>query len=324
MRVKSISSVAFALIVVMFFAYGRYSRVCAAAPDAAQKADAEATALTDQGLHLLWDGYYDEALEIFDKVERLVPDSPAGSLLKAGTYWWKMFKLSGDLQRLHTMDALQTDRSPFDQAFAQSVDKAIALAAADVKRNKADAQAYFYLGSAYGLKSQLEGARSKTLASAGLSKKMKKNLDTCLSLKRDTYDVYLGLGLYNYYVDTLSSVLKPFRALLLLPGGDRKKGLEYLNVAKDKGAHVAADACFYLAAIYASPAEKNYSEGLALAVELHKQYPNNPIFHLLLAQIYQNMGDRAKAKATFDEIQRLVRQGHENYDESIAKRVYVE
>ncbi len=60
-------------------------------------------------------------------------------------------------------------------------------------------------------------------------------------------DAYLGLGLYNYYVDTLSAMAKVLRFFMGIPGGDKREGLRQLEIASTKGQLTQLEARFNMA-----------------------------------------------------------------------------
>ena len=60
-------------------------------------------------------------------------------------------------------------------------------------------------------------------------------------------DADLGLGLYNYYVDTLSSMAKVLRFFMGIPGGDKRVGLRQLETAAEKAELTHTEARFNMA-----------------------------------------------------------------------------
>jgi len=45
----------------------------------------------------------------------------------------------------------------------------------------------------------------------------------------------MGLGLYNYYVDTLSTIAQSVRFFMGIPGGSKDDGIRQLQLAIDHG-----------------------------------------------------------------------------------------
>ena len=57
-------------------------------------------------------------------------------------------------------------------------------------------------------------------------------------------DAHFGIGLYHYYADVVPAPLKVLRFLLLLPGGDREKGLREMQQARERGQLLRGEADF--------------------------------------------------------------------------------
>lgn len=291
-----------------------------AEPDELAQAHAVMAARLETGVRSMWDGYHDKAIALFTQLEQDFPDHPMGSLRKAEAIWWKIFKTEGDFNKLHDMDVLKTKTPPFENEFNDAADNAMRRAENGVKRFKNSAQAYFALGVANGLKSQMEGGKDHTVAAAKFAKRMRQYLDKALSLDPTLTDAQLELGLYHYYIGSLPPALNMLKFTLGLPAGDKKKGMAMVKAVTDKGGLLAAEAKFYLASIYSSPDLKKYDEAIRLVTELHKEYPNNPTFHLLLGHFYEKAGRLGEARALYNEVLRAGQQRRDNYDGAMVQQ----
>ncbi|MFP5379235.1 MAG: hypothetical protein ACLGHP_05715, partial [Vicinamibacteria bacterium] len=97
-------------------------------------------------------------------------------------------------------------------------------------------------------------------------------------------DARFGLGLYQYFAGTAPRVLRMFRWLLLLPGGDAEEGLAQIERAYRAGGLVSAEAANQLHLIYLWY-EERFTEARALVAELAGRYPRSPLFRQSLAEI---------------------------------------
>jgi predicted Zn-dependent protease len=102
-------------------------------------------------------------------------------------------------------------------------------------------------------------------------------------------DAYTGLGLYNYYVDTLSSIARILRFFMGIPGGDKREGIRQLKIAMNDGPLTAVEARFYLAKNLRTY-DLNYAQALDILAPLVKQYPTNPTFALLMGDVEGELG----------------------------------
>ncbi len=107
-------------------------------------------------------------------------------------------------------------------------------------------------------------------------------------------DVKAGLGLYNYYVDTLSSFVKMMRFFMGIPGGNKKQGIRQLETAANHGVLMAVAARFYLARNLRT-FDFEYERASEWMEPLVARYPRNPNFLLLLGNLNVELGRNAKA-----------------------------
>ena len=91
------------------------------------------------------------------------------------------------------------------------------MAAAEPER----AEAWFYLGAAYGVRAQFRVYRVERLAAARDGKRIKESLEKALALDPAMHDAEFGIGMYRYYAGVAPAIFRFLRFLLLLPGGDR-------------------------------------------------------------------------------------------------------
>ena len=92
------------------------------------------------------------------------------------------------------------DRSR-DAAFDTAVTAAITAAEAWTTREPRQAEAWFYLGGAYGARVQWRVLRQERLGAARDGREVKNALDRTLALAPGLVDAQFGLGLYEYYAD---------------------------------------------------------------------------------------------------------------------------
>jgi tetratricopeptide (TPR) repeat protein len=119
-----------------------------------------------------------------------------------------------------------------------------------------------------------------------------------LALDSSLADADMGLGLYNYYVDTLSTIARVLRFFMGIPGGSKEEGIRQLQLAIDHGQLTPALARYYLA-INLHLFDQKYEQALEVATPLMEKYPENPIFRLVRGDLYGKLGRRALAIADY-------------------------
>ncbi len=268
--------------------------VLSAAPARAEKLNLPAEAA--EGLQLLYNGDTDAALERFRSLENQQPDDPLGYLLEADARWWQIYCRSAEI-KWGMVDAWHREKLPADSAFFQLTDKAIRLAESQVKVSQT-AEMHFYAGMGYALKARLLGLRDERRATARAGVKARDHLLRALALDPDLTDAYTGLGLYNYYADTLSALAKVLRFFMGIPGGDKRVGLKQLERAMNEGQLTRVEARFYLAKNLRNY-DHDYDRAAQVLEPLVVEYPQNPFFHLLLGGLNAKRDRKELAAASY-------------------------
>ena len=196
------------------------------------------------------------------------------------------------------------DRSR-DAAFDAAVTAAITAAEAWTTREPRQAEAWFYLGGAYGARVQWRVLRQERLGAARDGREVKNALDRTLALAPGLVDAQFGLGLYEYYADIAPTAAKILRVLMMLPGGDRARGLARMQRTRQTGQLLADEAAFQLHVVYFWY-ENRAADALALLGELVRRHPRNPYFRRAIADaeaVY--LHDTSASLASWRELARL-------------------
>ena len=194
----------------------------------------------------------------------------ACNVLEATALWWQI--------------QLDPESRALDAEFTASVERAIRTAQAWTERAPEDAEAWFYLGGAYGARVQWRVLRGEKLSAARDGKQIKEAMEKAIALEPGLDDAYFGLGLYTYYADVAPAAARFLRFLLLLPGGDRKEGLRQMLRARSRGRLVQGEADYQLHIIYLWY-ERQTERAIELLRALQARYPGNPLYLASIAQI---------------------------------------
>ena len=190
--------------------------------------------------------------------------------LEALSLWWQI--------------QLDPESRALDPAFLAKANEAIAEAERMTTAEPTRAEAWFYLGAAYGVRAQWRVHRVERLAAARDGKRIKESLERALVLDPAMHDAEFGVGMYRYYADVAPAVLRFLRWLLLLPGGNRVAGLQQLERAATQGQLVRGEAQFQIHVLYLWY-ENKWREALGIVRSLQARYPHNPLFHQIEAEI---------------------------------------
>ena len=210
---------------------------------------------------LILDAAFDEAEAEIATCQPIPAD--ACLVLEATRLWW----------------AIQLDphSTALDARFERAASAAIAACEAWAGREPRRAEAWFYLGGAYGTRVQWRVLRVERLAAARDGKRIKEVLERAIALDPQLEDAYFGVGLYKYYAAVAPAGARMLRWLLLLPGGDRSEGLGEMLRAGERGEILHGEADYQIHIVYLWY-EKRFTEALALLRDLSRTYPRNPLF----------------------------------------------
>jgi tetratricopeptide (TPR) repeat protein len=275
----------------------------AARPAAApQTSEAEQIKVAQQGVDLLMNGDSDAAVKVFRKIQADDPDSALGYLMEADAVWWKIYLTTGNLIDPDVFVVSSGSTTPYDSLFNNLVDKTIAKARANRNANRDVARNYLYEGMAYGLRGRLASMRESNLAAARAAKQMRSLLITALEHDKHLRDAYAGLGLYDYFVDTLPTIVKLLRWIIGLPGGSRERGLQEIEYAAKYGELTRGEALYYLAKDYSRRNENRYDKSLELFQELRNLYPRNGLWTLMVGSLKIRVGHAEEGEALYREV----------------------
>ncbi|HXQ26451.1 MAG TPA: hypothetical protein VN822_08610 [Candidatus Acidoferrales bacterium] len=249
-----------------------------------------------QALDQIYGGDPDAAIPIARAIEQAQPESPVGYLLEGEAEWWKTYCAACEI-KWGQLDAWKRAKKPEDDAYLALADKAIALARAQLeKSDTADMHLYAALG--FGLKARLYSLREERRNTARAGVAARGECLRALQLDPDMADATAGVGLYNYYVDTLSAIAKVLRFFMGIPGGSKQEGIRQMKIGAERGVFLAVDTRFYLARNLRT-FDQRYEDALSVTEPLVARYPRNPIFQLLAGNLNAELGRNAKAAEYF-------------------------
>jgi tetratricopeptide (TPR) repeat protein len=255
-----------------------------------------------RGLNLMMDGDLEGAIQVFQQIEQKDPQSPLGFVLEANATWWMIYFHSANLIDPDVFDVANMEATPYDSHFNDLIAVSLHKAEARIHAHEDLARSNLYAGFAYALRARLEGLHDRDLPTARAGKRMRAHLLRALELDPSLSDAYLGVGIYNYFVDTLSSIVKFLSIFIGLPGGSREEGLRQLQLCADKGELARAEAKFYLAKDYSRWNEQQYQKSLHLFQELQEEFPHNPLWPTLAGSLNFRLNRPQEGETIYREV----------------------
>ena len=251
---------------------------------------------TDKILEDIYSGRLDLAIPEAQALEREQPEHPLGYLLEAEARWWQIWCLSAEYKYGMNLPRHRS-KAASDQIYLDVVTKAEALAETSLAKHES-AEMHLYAGMAGGLASRMYGLRAENRAAARAGVRAREHFLRTLALDPSLVDADMGLGLYNYYVDTLSTLARVLRFFMGIPGGSKEEGIRQLHRAIDHGQLTPALARYYLA-INLHLFDLKYEQALQVAMPLAEKYPENPVFRLVRGDLYGKLGRKEPAIADY-------------------------
>ena len=251
---------------------------------------------------LMYDGGPDGAIVIAQKLQLSQPDHPLGFILEAEADWWKTFCASSEI-KYGMVDAWRRAKKPEDEAYLALADKVIELAQAQIAKSET-AEMHLYAGTGYALKARLFGLRGEHRAVARAGVSARTEFLRALELDPDMADATAGIGLYNYYVDSFSSIVKMLSFFMGIPGGNKQEGIRQMQIGIDRGVLLSVDTRFYLAKNLRKY-DQRYEQAVTVGAPLVERYPNNPIYLLLLGNLNAELSRNEKAAEYFHAVLKL-------------------
>lgn len=247
-------------------------------------------------LESIYSGRSDLAITQAQQMQKQAPDQPLGYLLEGEALWWKIWCNAAEFKYGMSM-ARHKEKAHGDQHYMELSSKAYALAEASLKQ-KETAEMNLYAGMAEALAARLYSLRGENRSAAKAGVRARELFLRALALDPAEADACFGLGLYDYYVDTLSTIARVLRFFTGIPGGSKEEGIRLLQRATREGQLTPVLARFYLT-VNLESYDQRYEEALKVITPLVEQYPQNPIFQLTQGDLYAKLGRKSLAAGAY-------------------------
>ena len=261
-------------------------------------------ALRARGLELGYNLDYPDALAAFRLAIAADPDDSRGFALAAATAWTALLFEQGavtvdDYLGQARADVPRGAASPdLDRAFHDDLDRAQAIAEAQLRAHPDDADAHFEVGSVYGFRaSYIATVEGRVVGSLGPGRRAYREHQRVLELDPSRKDAGLIVGLYRY---TVASLPAPLRLMAKLVGfdGDRAQGLRLVEDAAHYPSDSQPNALFTLLVMYNR--ESRWDDALAVVADLQHRFPRNRLLWLEAGSTALRAGRPALARGAFE------------------------
>lgn len=234
-------------------------------------------------LDLLYDGHAEAATRRLEALGERHPQDPVRLYLQSLVLAWVVEQ--------------RPETTSLDRDLETAAARAWDLADARLKANPDDLRARFARGAASGVRSRYHLLRLHRGDAARTAAAMRQDLLAVREREPDNHDVNFGLGLYDYYADVLPKYAKLLRWFARIPGGNRVRGLEEIEKARDHSPLHRTEAQAQLYEIYAFW-EEDPERALVEIQDLHRRHSAWPLWGLRLSEhLRERMGAYGEAAA---------------------------
>jgi tetratricopeptide (TPR) repeat protein len=230
------------------------------------------------------------------RIQQEQPEHPAGYLLEAEALWWKIWCTSAEFRYGMTYPRHRAKLSA-DRRYFVLAAKVSSLAEEKIAQQDS-AEMEFYAGMGDALAARLYGLRGEGRGTARAGVRARERFLRAAAMNPELADADFGLGLYNYYIDTLSAAARFLRFFMGIPGGSKKEGIRQLQRAIEEGIVVPFEARFYLA-INLHNYDQQYERALEVIGPLVEKYPSNPLFQLARGDLFAKLGGKERARECY-------------------------
>jgi tetratricopeptide (TPR) repeat protein len=239
----------------------------------------------------------DRAISKAKQMQRQFPEHPLGYLLEGEAQWWKIWCMAAEYRYGMNLPR-RREKKDSDQAHLEVVNKASALAEEGLQRQES-AEMHLYAGMADAQLARIYGLRSEWRNAARVGVAARTHFQRALTMNPALADACTGLGLYDYYVDTLSTMARMMRFVMGIPGGSKAEGIRLMQRAIAEGVLTPTAARFELA-INFHKYDQRYEDALAIITPLTERFPQNPIFQLARGDLYAKLGRKQQAIGAYE------------------------
>jgi hypothetical protein len=243
--------------------------------------------LIRQAMHATYNLDLAEARQRAQVLQAQYPDHPAGFTLAAETYWWESMVDPGN-------EAIE---DAYYRAQKLAVEKAeAALKAARYPR----IEILSYLASTHGSHARFQVTQKEAYFSAMMAgRRAHKYAEQVFEADKAYYDIWVGIGAYNYFTGSLPAVIKPF-AFLLGARGDKNLGFEQLQTAIQKARYAQTEGriIYYTALLE----DKQYAAAFQVLEKLQSDYKDNLVLYIWATDWFRRQRKNIEGAEYFERI----------------------
>lgn len=260
-----------------------------------------------EGFVALYSLDYGRAIEIFARETSDRPEDPEAwnhlaqailhrALFAAGALDSSAFTGGNSFLRRPKVPMSAEDQ----QRFQSAIDRALAICAERLRKDPGDAACLYASGVAHAHQAQMAmWVRKAWLEALREGSKAREAHEKLSRLDPSAADARLIPGLHEYIAGSLPWYIKGF-AFLAGFRGDRRHGIEQMELAVQSGRKTAVEARVMLAVVLRR--EQQYEKAAALMGELAEAFPGNYLYRMEEIRLLAEAGRSAQARQRLEDL----------------------
>ncbi len=228
--------------------------------------DATTRQLISQGLDKMYSYDFRESAEIFSKIKARHPQHPV---------FYTLMAIQTELQYFPLKDFPSQQKT-----YLAYLNQSRALAEVMLDKNEEDIEANFFELATLGYMAAYDADNQEFMKAVGIAKKAYSHLKKGLALTEKQPEFLYSSGIYNYYRIEYPETHPVIKSVIwMFADGNKKLGLQQLDLATRKTIFVKTEAAFYAGYVYMKY-EANPAKALQYNTLLIEKYPENLLFQM--------------------------------------------
>lgn len=250
--------------------------------------DATTRQQISQGLDKMYSYDFKESAEIFQRIKAKYPTHPV---------FYTLMAIQTELQYLPLKDY------PVQQkTYLAYLNQSRILAETMLDKDEDDIEAVFFELATLGYLAAYDADNQEFMKAVGVAKKAYSHLKRGLSLTDKQPEFLYSSGIYNFFRVEFPETHPIIKSLIwVFADGNKKLGLQQLDLATRKTIFVKNEATFYVGYIY-TKYESNFPKALTYNNILIEKYPNNLLYQMQRTEFLTAVGRYDEAEDYADKI----------------------
>jgi tetratricopeptide (TPR) repeat protein len=250
--------------------------------------DAATRQQISQGLDNMYSYDFKESAEIFQKIKAKYPQHPV---------FYTLMAIQTELQYFPLKDYPAQQKT-----YLAYLNKSRELSEVMLEKDEEDVEATFFELATLGYLAAYDADNQEFMKAVGVAKKAYSYLKKGLKLTDKQPEFLYSSGIYNYYRVEYPETHPMIKSVIwMFADGNKKLGLQQLDLATRKTVFVKNEATFYAGYVF-TKYESNFAKALTYNNILIEKHPNNLLYQMQRTEFLYAVGRYDEAEDFADKI----------------------